>query len=614
MAVKLLGSDRGFENTTDLVPLSTALTVMFWFRQDIANPSWNDIYVLNGGVVTDEGPYWWIGTNADTLELYLWSDTSETWIDAAVAFTIGQWYHVAIVTDGTTHTCYIDAASIGTPLTFAMSAPKTDVYERLGPPATAAGNFSVAYFRRWTHVLSPTEIAAEMASATAVHTVDLFRDVPLATVSGSDTSGHGHDLTVVGGAGIQIAYGVFDTNWLDLRFDRGAMAVLGALPDYWYWADGYPPALYPEFVTAGNVEVSGNLLQVSDISTEDNESSSEAYFAVGQHPWEPSWGNNVGQPGHGEATWSPNAAHDRLFQEAEITFDQGYFDAIGDWWMAVLAAEGNWFNYGTVYVWLATNTDADGGYAPGYDSFLIETYWQTPTGFGSDYHNAGTFAHADLFDGNPHTLRLEWRGSTITSTVADYTATFPTYYGPRTTLAADGEVFFSVDGITLLEASGLTCQIHMLWAAYNNLPQMEAEFAAIGKYQYINIYPLIGKYGYIKAGAAGVVSAPVISGEWINIADWLDTRIDSAGFPGQVALVLGDLWNGTPGATIQARLWNVTDGVSCGESAILTVTDPTRADFLVTLAAGVREYRLQVTSDTPGTDLFFAGAGIVRTA
>jgi hypothetical protein len=104
---------------------------------------------------------------------------------------------------------------------------------------------------------------------------------------------------------------------------------------------------------------------------------------------------------------------------------------------------------------------------------------------------------------------------------------------------------------------------------------------------------------------------------WVDIADFLDMEIDAADYPGGLARVLCELWTGagspagSPGPTIQARLWNRTDGVSCGESAVVTSETPVTSDFAVALTSGIKRYREQVTSDTELVDLFCIGAGLL---
>ena len=97
------------------------------------------------------------------------------------------------------------------------------------------------------------------------------------------------------------------------------------------------------------------------------------------------------------------------------------------------------------------------------------------------------------------------------------------------------------------------------------------------------------------------------------VANWVEQEIAGESFPGGAARVLGDLWTealGSPGPAVKARLYNLTDGASVGESAEIQSDDPVACDFSVTLASGTKRYRLEVTSDTPEIDVFFSGRGV----
>ena len=104
-----------------------------------------------------------------------------------------------------------------------------------------------------------------------------------------------------------------------------------------------------------------------------------------------------------------------------------------------------------------------------------------------------------------------------------------------------------------------------------------------------------------------------VPSSWVDIADVVEQEIAGESFPGGAARVLGELWTedfGSPLPVVQARLYNVTDDVSVGESAEIQSDEPEACDFAVTLSSGTKRYRLQVTSDTPGVDIFFSGRGV----
>ena len=202
MAVQLTGWGQGFSNETDVPPFTGQLTYCFWYRTDVAeNTMTRDIYTLwtdNVDPFNTDLASWWV---------YLWHDALWVWfmrhgvaphLVATTPMAVGDWHHLAVVSDGTTHRAYVDGVQEGGDLTANIGGIGTQIYEVLGDWEEMVGLYSVAYFRLWTAALSQPEIAAEMAATAAVRTAALYRDVPLETVDGSDTSGNGHPFAVFG--------------------------------------------------------------------------------------------------------------------------------------------------------------------------------------------------------------------------------------------------------------------------------------------------------------------------------------------------------------------------------------------------------------------------------
>jgi len=159
----------------------------------------------------------------------------------------------------------------------------------------------------------------------------------------------------------------------------------------------------------------------------------------------------------------------------------------------------------------------------------------------------------------------------------------------------DGRVKISVDGVAVIDNS--TLKLVTPWS-YNNggtnrIPTVQ--FGPMGNGDNLGIYTDEGEV-------------------WVPVRDWVEQEIPSSAFPGGVARILGDLWSedlGSPLPTIQARLYNLTDGVSVGASAALqSATYPSACDFSVTLTPGTKRYRAEVTSDTPAVDIFFSSRGV----
>jgi hypothetical protein len=98
---------------------------------------------------------------------------------------------------------------------------------------------------------------------------------------------------------------------------------------------------------------------------------------------------------------------------------------------------------------------------------------------------------------------------------------------------------------------------------------------------------------------------------WVDIADWhAEEWLNASEYPGGIARCLCALWTTASGPTITARLVSLlADGVTIdavvGTSAEITATTPADATFSVTLV-GNKQHKLQVTSDTPETDLWCA--------
>ena len=99
---------------------------------------------------------------------------------------------------------------------------------------------------------------------------------------------------------------------------------------------------------------------------------------------------------------------------------------------------------------------------------------------------------------------------------------------------------------------------------------------------------------------------------WVPIANYHDVIVSYWQFKYGQARVKVDLWT-SDGTTVKARLWNVTDGVSVGESVEITSTTPVETEFAVALTMGVKAYRLQVLTSEGEVDYFCVGQ-LMKTA
>jgi hypothetical protein len=202
-AVAFPSDAEAFVNQADAAASATAFTVMCWVRLDstVTTDQWRLIWELSE-ITGGTGAYWYLGVKNNICEFYVYreSDNGEDLYDLPGAWTLGDWHHVALVTDSSDHRCYVDGTLVDT-LSLALNAiPVGGTYERIGPEGLTDthGKFSICQFRRWDAALSTGEVQAEYASDTVVKTANLFRSLPLTSVSGNDESSADHDMSIIG--------------------------------------------------------------------------------------------------------------------------------------------------------------------------------------------------------------------------------------------------------------------------------------------------------------------------------------------------------------------------------------------------------------------------------
>lgn len=121
--------------------------------------------------------------------------------DAGASVVVDTWYYIATTYDAGTTTVEGSVNGVATAGAFVldMSAVATMDGEWLGTDTASAGNIALAYDRAWQAKLSLVELAAEMASQTAVRTSGLLADTPL---SGpwdlADLTANNRDWTALG--------------------------------------------------------------------------------------------------------------------------------------------------------------------------------------------------------------------------------------------------------------------------------------------------------------------------------------------------------------------------------------------------------------------------------
>jgi len=234
----------------------------------------------------------------------------------------------------------------------------------------------------------------------------------------------------------------------------------------------------------------------------------------------------------------------------------------------------------------------------GYGNSLFELRGATNNWFVSLYHGVGAGADRSVLEAYSVAESMSTPVATSSTGVIvpaswqtiEMEVWFSTddgFGGPN----SDGRIRVTVDSLEVINATGIMVQ------STGGFPNATASvlFGPMGNGDNIGIYDT-------PAGT-----------NWVDIADFVNVPVNSAHFPGGRARVLCELWTGagSPAATIQARLYNAEDDVSVGESVEVTSETPVTADFPVTLTAGTRRYRAQVTSVPSGVELFYAGAGIM---
>jgi hypothetical protein len=430
-------------------------------------------------------------------------------------------------------------------------------------------------------------------------------------------------------AAYPVAIQVPEYKWLDVPFSRGNLDPVGNkyqwvyngwwqgrrtldfqnqyyyMSNEWTNEDG-PLTLYPEVVLGDNFYVANGLLQVATPPTQD---MYDPYilFAAYKSPWNPLLSYQI----RDASSFTPNNLRDRLFIEVKVKFDQDYYDQVGGGfggWEAAFYPLGEDTN---LYIYLSLNSSeaevndyGDGGGTPGTHTFMLIYYNTDPNANGpmywyqdEEYHAIGSFSHAELFDGQEHILRFEWKSATVTSDLADYTN-----YDLMT--LCDGELQFSVDGVVKYAVSNAAFCLDTGYYYDSTYSDIPTAFASLGKYNQVALESFMAcKYVYVKAGT--------VEGQWVDVADFIEQEVSGSSFPANTARVVCKLWTRESGVMVKARLYDVTNNVSVGESSEITATHPTDASFGVILSSGTNRYRLQLTSDTVNTDLFAQGRGLV---
>lgn len=212
-----------------------------------------------------------------------------------------------------------------------------------------------------------------------------------------------------------------------------------------------------------------------------------------------------------------------------------------------------------------------------------------------------------------HHVTLRVRPGTVTTWTPGVFVGDNNYTGGTLAVASDGEIVVELDGVEVLRIDDVPLILNFDGQSADESSPGAWAPDSRGTEAFVNTLSLIDLK--IISGSAVLDNIRLGPGQtWVPVRDWVEQEIPSSAFPGGVARILGDLWSEDPGGsplpTLQARLYNLTDGVSVGESAEVQAADPAACDFSVTLTPGTKRYRAEVTSDPPEVDIFFSSRGV----
>lgn len=228
----------------------------------------------------------------------------------------------------------------------------------------------------------------------------------------------------------------------------------------------------------------------------------------------------------------------------------------------------------------------------------------------SDYviGTSGTWRGDDLW----HHVRVVAKPGTVTTWTPGSFVSDNNYTGGTLAVASDGYIIVELDGDAVITLEDLPLIFNFDGQSADESSPGSWTPDSRGTEANVNGLSLIDITIYSGSAAVDdVILGPL--DQWVDVAECVEQDINSAVFPGGMGRVLGYLWSedvGSPLPVLKARLYNMTDGVSVGESDEVSAVSPTSFTIDVTLTPGTKAYRLQVTSDVPETDIFCSARGL----
>jgi hypothetical protein len=211
MAVEFPAQGDGLNRTSNNVAASSDYSCTYWWYFSSATPSnyrtgW---MAINSTTLYDQyiGIYWNLPAYPNTLTLEIYGDGTLTYYQkVSLPVRREMWVPVGYVRQGNTHQLWVNRQLVGT-LTVDMSA--TSLAETwLGTDTfPSMGGHQISRFREWDRALTPNELLASWATASALPASDLWASLPL-SANFNDTSGHGYNFAAVNGAFIDNTFGV----------------------------------------------------------------------------------------------------------------------------------------------------------------------------------------------------------------------------------------------------------------------------------------------------------------------------------------------------------------------------------------------------------------------
>lgn len=197
MSVRFSAANQVLTSTAGL-PSST-YTVTMWVYEVNNRASYSSYYDMPSTTGASAATWQYAGAGANgTSIIYAHSPSVET---AGFATTIGNWYRVAVVSNGTAVTLYRAAATgtIGTDTATVTALTPAKLW--IGGDSYPGEWFDgrIGAFKMWNAALNATEVAAEFTAYAPQRTANIVRCHTFQTNT-TDTSGNGNTLTAGAGA------------------------------------------------------------------------------------------------------------------------------------------------------------------------------------------------------------------------------------------------------------------------------------------------------------------------------------------------------------------------------------------------------------------------------